>query len=79
MKTDHLIPARSDLVIITKITKRKCLVNLAVQVDYRVKTKESEMRDKYLDLDREQRKLWSMTVTVIPNANSKLGTVSKDI
>ena len=41
-------------------------MGFAVSVDYRTKIKESERRDKYLDLSRELRKLRNMKVTVIP-------------
>ncbi len=34
---------------------------------------------KYLDLVRELRKLWNMTVTVIPIVIDALGTVPKDL
>ena len=44
-----------------------------------MKIKESEKKDKYLDLARELRKLWSMTVTVIPIVIDALGTVPKDL
>ena len=40
-------------------------MNFTVPVDYRVKIKENEKRDKYLDLAREFKKLWNMKVTVI--------------
>ena len=41
-------------------------MNLAVPPDHRVKIKENEKRDKYLDLVEELRKMWNMKVTVIP-------------
>ncbi len=37
--------------------------------------KESEKRDKFLDLARELRKLWNMRATVIPIVVSAFGTV----
>ena len=40
-------------------------MDLAVPVDYRVKIKENEIRDKYLDLARKLKNQWN-TVTVIP-------------
>ena len=40
---------------------------------------DGEKRDKYLDLAREQKKLWYMKVTVIPIVISALGTVTKDL
>ena len=61
IKTDHLIaPRRPDLIIINKKKKKKkktCkIVDLAVPVDHRVKLKESEKKDKYLDLAWELKK-----------------------
>ena len=45
--------------------KRTCkIVDFAVPTDHRVKFKESEKKDKYLDLVRELKKLWK--VTLIP-------------
>ena len=37
-----------------------------VPAEHRVKLKESEKRDRYLDLATELKKLWNMNVTVIP-------------
>ena len=66
IQTDHLIPARRpDLIIINK-TKRTCkIVDIAVPADQRIKLKECEKKDKYLDLARELKKLWNMQVTII--------------
>ena len=52
-------------------------MNFAVPADYRVKLKESEDKNKYLDLARELKKLWNMKVTVIPILIGALGTVTK--
>ena len=54
IQTDHLIPARRrDLIVINK-RKRICkIVDFAVPVDHRINLKESEKKDKYLDLARE--------------------------
>ena len=41
-------------------------MDFAVPVDHRVKWKESEKKDKYVDLARELKKLWNMKVTFIP-------------
>ena len=38
------------------------IVDLAIPADHRVKIKESEKRDKYLDLVRELKNLWTMRV-----------------
>ena len=42
-----------------------------------VKLRESEKKDKYLDLAREQKKLYDVKVTVIPIVIGALGTVIK--
>ena len=54
-------------------------MDLAVPIDHRVKLKESEKNDKYLDLDRELKKPWNMKVTVIPIVIGALGTVAKGL
>ena len=47
--------------------KRTCkIVDFAVPVDHRIKLKEWEKKDKYLDLARELKKLWNMQVTITP-------------
>ena len=81
VQTDHLIPARRpDLELINKKKKKKktCqLVDFAVPADHRVKLKENEKMDKYLDLVIELKKLWNMKVHVIPIVVGALGTVPK--
>ena len=54
IQTDHLIPARRpDIKIINK-KKRICkIVNFAVPTDHKINLKESEKKNKYLDLARE--------------------------
>ena len=55
IKTDHLISAsRPDLIVINKKKKKTCkIVNFAAPADHRIKLKESEKRDKYLNLAME--------------------------
>ena len=48
-------------------------------VDHRIKLKESEKKDKYLDLARELKKLWNMKMTIIPIVIGALGTVTKGL
>ena len=43
------------------------------------KLKECEMRDKYLDLARELKKLWNKKVTIVPIVMGALGTVTKGL
>ena len=46
-------------------------------MDHRVKLKEIEKKDRYLDLARELEKLWNKKVTVISIVIGALGTVTK--
>ena len=67
IQTDQLIPAR-----------RLCkIVDFAVPADYRINLKESEKKDKYLDLARELEKLWNRKVTIVPIVIGALGTITK--
>ena len=60
IQTDHLISARRlDLIVINNNNKKKrtCkIVDFAVPADHRIKLKESEKKDKYLDLAMEFKK-----------------------
>ena len=63
-----------------KKKKRICkIVDLAVPADHRINPKESEKKDKYLDLARELKKLWNMTVTIVPIVIGALGTMTKGL
>ena len=86
IQTDHLISARRpDLIIINKKKKKRkkkekriCkIVDFAVPADHRIKLKECEKSDKYLDLAKELKKLWNMKVTIIPIVIGAFGTVTK--
>ena len=87
IQTDHLIPARRpDLIIIKKKKKKKekekrtCkIVDFAVPADHRIKLKECEKKDKYLDFAKELKKLWNMQVTIIPIVIGAFGTVTKGL
>ena len=41
--------------------------------------KESEKKDKYLDLAREMKKLWNIKVTIVPIVIGALGTITKGL
>ena len=57
IQTDHLISARRPYFIIINKKERTCrTVDFAVPADHRVKLKESEKKDKYLDLARGLKK-----------------------
>ena len=79
IQTDHLISARRpDQIIMNKKLITCRIVDFADPPDHRVKLKENEKKDKYLDLARELKKLWNIKVTVISvviGALGKLGTV----
>ena len=88
--TDHLISARRpDLMIINKKKKKKkkrkekktCkFVDFAVPADHRIKLKECEKKDKYLNFARElKRKLWNMQMIMIPIVIGAFGTVTKGL
>ena len=75
-QTDHLIPARRLYLVLTN--KNCYLVDFTALADHRVKIKESEKIDKYLDLARERgKKLCDKNV--IPIVVSALGTVPKGL
>ena len=58
--------------------KRTCkIVDFAIPVDARIKLKESEKKDKYVDLARELKKLWNMEVTIIPIVIGEFGIEHK--
>ena len=80
IQTDHLIPARRpDLIIISKKKKICKIVDFSVPANHRIKLKECEKRDKYLDLASELKKLWNMKVTIIPIVIGAFGTVTKGL
>ena len=54
MQTDHQILARRPVLEIN-FKKENLIMNFAVLAGYRVKIKENEKRDKYLDLDTEKK------------------------
>ena len=44
-----------------------------------INLKESEKKDKYLDLARELKKLWNMKVMIVPIVLGALGTTTKGL
>ena len=53
--------------------------DVAVPADHRINLKESEKKDKYLDLTRELKKPWNMKVTIVPIVIGALGTITKGL
>ena len=77
---NHLILARRpDLIIINK-KKRICkIVDFAVPADHRINLKESEKKDKYLNLAGELKKLRNMKVTIVQIVIGVLDTITKGL
>ena len=77
---DHIILARRTDVIIDNKKGRNCRsVDFAVLAKHRVKLKQREKKDKYLDLARESKKLWNMKVPFIPIVIGVLGTATEGL
>ena len=76
-ETDYLLSARRpDFMIINNKKRTRKIVVFPVLANHRVKMKESEKKNKNLDLTRELRKkLWNVKVMIIPIKISALGTV----
>ena len=55
------------------------IADFAVPADHRIKLKECEKKDKYLNLSRELKKLRNMKVTIIPIVIGAFGTVTKGL
>ena len=82
IETDQLISARRpDLIIINNKKEKKIskIVDFTVPADHRIKLKEYEKRDKFIDLAREMKNLWNMKVTIIPIVIGAFGTVTKEL
>ena len=50
-----------------------------VQADHRIKLKEREKKDEYLNFVRGLKKLWNMKVTIIPMVIGALSTITKGL
>ena len=54
-------------------------MDFVAPADHRIKQKESEKGDKYLNLDRELKKLWNINVTIMPVVIGAFGTITKGL
>ena len=70
---------RPDLKIINTKKRIFKIVDFAVPVDHRIKLKECEKREKYLDLARELKKLLNVKVTIVPIVIGAFGTITKGL
>ena len=80
IQTDHLISARiPDLLIMNKKKIICKIVDFAVPADHRIKLKEREKKDKYLNLAWKLKKLRNMKVTIIPIVICAFWTLTKGL
>ena len=54
-------------------------MDTAVPAEHRIKMKECEKKDKYLDLARKLKKLWNMKVTIVPIVIGAFGSITKGL
>ena len=54
-------------------------MNFIIPADFKGKIKESEKIDKCMDLAKEPKKLWNMSVMMIPIVVGALGTIPKGL
>ena len=80
IQCDHEIEARRpDIVVVNEDAKECKIIDVAVPWDSRVRAKEREKIEKYLNLKREIATMWGMKkVTVIPVVIGSLGVVAKE-
>ena len=55
------------------------IFDFAVPADHRMKVKECEKKDKYIDLTREWKKLWNMKVAIRPIVIGSFDTITKGL
>ena len=79
IQTYHLISARRpDFIVINQKLRTWKIVDFPAPADYRIILKESEKKEKYLDLGRKIKiKKMEHKVTIIPIVIGALGTVTK--
>ena len=54
-------------------------IHNTVPADHRIKLKECEKKDKYLDLVRGLKNQWNMKVTIVPIVIGAFGTITKGL
>ena len=72
-------PSADGSMKISKRTRTCKIVDFAVPADHRIKLKECEKKDKYLDLARELKKLRNVQGTIIPVVIGAFGTVTNGL
>ena len=54
-------------------------MDITIPAHHRIKPKECEKKNKYIDLARDLKKLWNMKMTIIPIGIEAFGTVIKGL
>ena len=68
---------RPDLIVMNRKMRTYKIVDFAVAAYHRIKQKEREIKDKYLQLAWELKNLRNMKVTIISIVIGSFGTVTK--
>ena len=78
IQCDNVIEAkRSDLILVNKKAKSCVIIDVAIPGDCRIREKEIEKTEKYQNLKRELKRLWSLKKTeVVPVVVAALGCFS---
>ena len=77
IQTDHVIEARSHLVVVDKEGRGCKIIDFAVPGDSRIEEKEKDKIEKYQDLGRKLQKIWDVKVKIIPLVVRSLGAIPK--
>ena len=79
IQCDNVTEARRpDLILIDKKAKSCVIIDVAIPGDCRIREKEIEKIEKYQNLKRELKRLWSLKkVEVVPVVVGALGCISK--
>ena len=78
IQCDNVIEARRpDLILVDKKAKSCVIIDVAIPGDCRIREKEIEKIEKYQNLKRELKRLWSLKKTeVVPVVVAALGCFS---
>ena len=79
IQCDNIMEARRpDLILVDKKAKSCIIIDVAITRDYRICDTEIENIEKYHNLKRELKRLWSLKkVEVVPVVVGALGCISK--
>ena len=79
IQCDNVMEAkRSNLILVDKKVKSCVIIDVAVPGDFRIREKEIKKVEKYQNLKRELKRLWSLKkVEIVPMVVGALGCISK--